>query len=75
MILTKPSGPELYRKKIKLTRCRWCNHDLSKERIRMFVCPYAFKVPGRPGTWMLYITCPECRYDWYLNKLGVKLSL
>ena len=75
MLLQKPTDAEHYRGKIKLTRCRWCNANLSKERIRMFACPDAWKIPGREETWMLYITCPKCYYDWYLNKLGVKLSI
>jgi len=75
MLLKKFPDAEFYRKKIRLTRCRWCNADLTNERIRMFACPHAFKIPGREGSWMLYITCPVCQYDWYLNKLGVKLPV
>ena len=66
---------EQFHKKLKINICKWCGTSLSNQRISMYVHPGGWKVDGHPGRWWLYIKCPVCKYDWNLEKLGVKKSL
>jgi hypothetical protein len=50
----------------------WCNfHGLKGTLIKMYSHENGWQVDGHFERQWLYITCPKCKYDWALWKLGV----
>jgi hypothetical protein len=55
---------------IKGKICRWC-----RARLNGWISHYdhcgGWKVTGFPQKQWLYTTCPRCKYQWNLGKLGI----
>jgi len=66
---------EDYKKMIKETKCRWCHADLSNQPIEHYDHEGDWEVKGFKEKQWLYVTCPKCKYQWALWKLGVSRGL
>ena len=60
-----------YEELCKYKTCGWCGCLIGDQPIEMFQHPDGWEVSGLPDYQWLYITCPECKYEWSLWKLGV----
>lgn len=71
-----PEEASQFLNSIESLHCRWCRNkdkpsSLEGYPIQRYEHSGGWKVPGLPGRWWLYITCPECGYQWSLRALGV----
>ncbi len=63
---------EQYREEIKGATCRWHQEPVPLDGpIRCYDHSGGWTVEGMSGKHWLFVTCPECGYDWSLSKLGV----
>lgn len=62
---------EDYRSQIKRDKCD-CGHEgLKSLHIEHYPHGAGWPVQGFPELQWLYVTCPKCKYEWALWKLGV----
>lgn len=54
------------------SKCRWCNMDMSRAKIRYYNHPGGYLVDEMIEKQWLYIECPNCQYEWSFKKLGIK---
>ena len=59
----------VYQEEIKGKKCRWCGKDLGDELLEFYDHDGGFEVEGFDRKQWLYVTCPECEYQWSLSKL------
>ena len=55
-------------------RCRWCGARL-KKWIEHYDHSGGWVVSGFTQRQWLYTTCPKCKYQWNLGKLGISRQL
>lgn len=65
-----------FRKFLRGAKCTSIMHhniavNLSRQPIKGYIYSGGWKVEGFPHLYLLYITCPRCKYDYVLWKLGV----
>jgi hypothetical protein len=60
-----------YRSLVKGKVCRWCKARLSG-RIEHYDHSAGWLVTGFSQRQWLYTTCPKCKYQWNLVKLGIR---
>lgn len=60
--------------RIVRTRCD-CGFDMGGEPIRGYPHSGGWRVEGYKKRLWLYVTCPNCKYQWAIWKLGVPRNL
>jgi hypothetical protein len=55
---------------VKRKRCRWCRRKLSSW-VEHYDHAGGWEVSGFSQKQWLYTTCPKCKYQWNLGKLGI----
>jgi hypothetical protein len=68
----KPLDPDVdkeFREKLVVHGCKDCGGDFLKQPIMSYPDDGGWDIDGQK--YWLYITCPDCGYQWSLWKLGV----
>lgn len=63
---------EHYKKLIKRNSCNWCGANLKNQPIGHYPHKGGLAVADFEEKQWLYITCPQCSYQWALWKLCQK---
>lgn len=60
---------------VRFKTCRWCDYKISLNvPLEYYDHHGGFDVLGFKEPQWLYVTCPKCKYQWSLWKLGIKQS-
>ena len=63
---------EQYQEALRGIYCRWCGNDLSTRSIQHYDHAGGYKVKNYKEKQWLYVECGSCKYQWSLQKLGIK---
>lgn len=61
-----------YQRQLKGKHCHWCQTSIEDQPLEFYDHHGGYRVAGLSEKQWLYVTCPNCRYQWSAVKLGIR---